>query len=329
MNLLINILIFCIILFLYIHIYFHLKTSNDLETYEIQNPAKDRLEEICDFKQPVQLFLEENPFQEINLNYLLNNYSGFDLKIRNFNNTPNNNTIKSNDIPYLPLNITTLTDLFEKSNNENYISEKNYEFLEETGVNKKINQVDSYFRPALLSNYNYDFIYGKNSITPLRYSLSYRNYFIVTKGSCKVKLVPPIFNKYLNEIKDYDNYEFRSPLNLWDIQEQYKYDFAKIKILELELMENQILFIPAYWYYTFEFNNCSMINLEYKTYMNNLAILPHLIKKIFQQMNIKNDYLNKGKFLKNSTGSNNIELNKDNETLVINQPVEDNNQKVN
>ena len=46
-------------------------------------------------------------------------------------------------------------------------------------------------------------------------------------------------------------------------------------------------------------------------------------------MNIKNDYLNKGKFMKNSTGFNNLELNKDNETSVINQPVENHNKKVN
>ncbi len=35
------VLIFCSILFLYIHIYFHLKTSDDLEVYEIDKPSKD------------------------------------------------------------------------------------------------------------------------------------------------------------------------------------------------------------------------------------------------------------------------------------------------
>ena len=41
-------LIFCIVLFLYLHIFFHLKTINDLEVYEVEEPSKDKLEEICD-----------------------------------------------------------------------------------------------------------------------------------------------------------------------------------------------------------------------------------------------------------------------------------------
>ena len=39
------IFVFCIVLFLYIHIFFHLKTSDDLEVYEIDQPSKEKLEE--------------------------------------------------------------------------------------------------------------------------------------------------------------------------------------------------------------------------------------------------------------------------------------------
>ena len=53
MKSLFTILIFCIVLFLYIHINFHLKVSDDLEVYEIDQPSKEKLEEICDLRQPV------------------------------------------------------------------------------------------------------------------------------------------------------------------------------------------------------------------------------------------------------------------------------------
>ena len=53
MKIIFSMLIFCIVLFLYLHIFFHLKTSNDLEVYEIDQPSKDKLEEICDLRQPV------------------------------------------------------------------------------------------------------------------------------------------------------------------------------------------------------------------------------------------------------------------------------------
>ena len=53
MNYFIAIFIFCVVLFLYLHVYYHLKTSNDLEVYTIDRPSKEKLEEICDLRQPV------------------------------------------------------------------------------------------------------------------------------------------------------------------------------------------------------------------------------------------------------------------------------------
>ena len=49
----------------------------------------------------------------------------------------------------------------------------------------------------------------------------------------EIKLVPPNKTKYLYENKDYDNFEFMSPLNLWEIQDKYKNNFEKIKVLDV------------------------------------------------------------------------------------------------
>ena len=49
----IAIFIFCLVLFLYLHIQYHLKTSDDLEVYTLNSPSKDKLEEICTIRQPV------------------------------------------------------------------------------------------------------------------------------------------------------------------------------------------------------------------------------------------------------------------------------------
>ena len=53
MEILIGFFIFCLVLFIYLHVQFHLKTSNDLEMYEIDQASKEKLEEICDIRQPV------------------------------------------------------------------------------------------------------------------------------------------------------------------------------------------------------------------------------------------------------------------------------------
>ena len=44
MKVLFTIVIFCVVLFVYLHIYFHLKVSDDLEVFEIDQPSKDKLE---------------------------------------------------------------------------------------------------------------------------------------------------------------------------------------------------------------------------------------------------------------------------------------------
>ena len=59
--------IFCSILFLYVHIYFHLKTSDDLEVYEIDNPSKEKLEEIGSCQRVVFNFKMKNSFKDVAL----------------------------------------------------------------------------------------------------------------------------------------------------------------------------------------------------------------------------------------------------------------------
>ena len=131
---------------------------------------------------------------------------------------------------------------------------------------------------------------GSNmAITPLRYDVNYRNYFMVLNGSIKVKLTPPKNSKYLYLESDYDNFEFRSAINPWNVQEQYKPEFEKIKFLDITLEPGKILFIPAYWWYSFQFENSKtyIISLKYRTYMNTLAILPIIIKSFLQKQNTK------------------------------------------
>ena len=73
MYILINFLIFVITLFLYIHIYFHIKCSNYLEIYEIENISKQNIEEIYNLKQPFLFNYSDNNMEfieYINMDYL-------------------------------------------------------------------------------------------------------------------------------------------------------------------------------------------------------------------------------------------------------------------
>ena len=284
MNIIIFILIFSIVLFFYIHIYYHFKTNNDLEILEINNISKERLEEICDLRQPLTMKIDNNIFKDLFRENLMSNYSSFDIKIRNIKNLDDNTEL------FLPLSFNDAKKLMIEDKEGQYISENNSDFLFETSIVKNISEKDCFLRPYMLSNIDYDYIIGsKNSYTPLRYNLNYRNYYLVLEGKIRIKMTPPKNNKYLYCNKDYDNFEFRSPLNVWNIQEQYKIDFNKMKFLEVDLEPGNIIYIPAYWWYTIQIleENTSILSFKYRTYMNNIAILPQLILKIMQKQNIK------------------------------------------
>jgi hypothetical protein len=133
-----------------------------------------------------------------------------------------------------------------------------------------------------------------HTCTPFRYEINYRNYLLLTQGSAQIKLSPPHSIKYLYPVYDYENFEFRSPVNPWNPQPKYSADFDKIKCLEFTLVPGKTLYIPSYWWYSIKFNdNTSISCFNYRTYMNNIAILPYICLHALQIQNIKRDVVKK------------------------------------
>lgn len=290
MKFLITIMIFFIVLFIYLHVVYHLKVSDDLEVYELEDPSKDKLEEICDIRQPVIFdFKNEELINLCNLNKVISDYGAFDIKIRNLKEKNYKSEM------YVPLTLNSSFELFNKDEECKYLSENNEDFLEETGLIKTFKHNDSFIRPYMVSNCYYDYIISsKNSETKLKYELNYRNYYYVSQGSITIKLLPPKSYKYLNVVKDYENYEFSSPINIWDVQEEYKNDISKVKSLEVTVNKGQIIYIPAYWWYSIKLNEKSAICIfKYRTYMNNIAILNHSLMHLLQRQNIKREIYKK------------------------------------
>ena len=277
-NLLI-ILIFIIVLFFYLHIIYHLKKSNDLEVYEINEPTKNELEEICNYRQPVIFDYNSNLSEDINNEQIITKYSSFDLNVRN---VKNNNTEQE---LYIPYKVKDLFSVFENDKEGKYITENNEDFISETGIIKYLKYNDLLLRPYFMLNNNYDLLSGSNNTrTPFRYKLYYRNFIYVLDGNVKIKLSPPNSSKYLNQINDYDNYEFRTDIDVWNDNEK----IDKIKFLEVNLKKNQIIYIPSYWWYSIEYETKSLlINYSYDTYMSMLSITPNILLYYLQAQNIK------------------------------------------
>lgn len=312
--LVISIFIFCIVLFLYLHIHFHLKRSNDLEVYEIEQPSKQRLEEVCDIRQPTTFeFYNEQLLTQLSYQAIHTSYRAFDIHIRDVSKNPESH--KNDDITkiqqkgteheqvlYIPVTFKIAHEVLKKDHDSKYLSEHNADFIDETGLIKVFQLNDEFLRPYMVSTCMYDILMASTGTTsPLRYEVNYRNYFLVTQGRVKILLIPPKDTRYLYPINDYDILEFRTPVNPWKVQPEYQDDFDKIKTLEVELFQGMVMFIPAYWWYSIQFivPETSVCSFKYRTHMNTVSIAPQLILNVLQNMNMKRDTLEKRAFIKN------------------------------
>jgi len=263
-----------------------MKTGDDLEVFEVDMCSREKLHEVCDLRQPVLFEIDTSPFVSYaSFNTLLQTYHAFDVNIRNTKEPDFDSEV------YIPIALDAAAKLFEGDKASTYISERNGEFINETGVLKHFQYNDAFLRPSMLSYASYDILTGSSGAeTPLRYDINYRNFYIVSSGTVHVKLAPPKSSKYLLEYKDYDNFEFRSPISPWSPKSDHAADFSKVKCLEITMSVGQSLHIPAYWWYSFRFSNgSSLASLKYRTYMSTLAIVPHLAMYTLQRQNVKHN----------------------------------------
>ena len=182
----------------------------------------------------------------------------------------------------------------------------------------------------MVSNCNYDILMGSEGCcTPFRYEINYRNFFLLTQGTAQIKLTPPQSTRYLYPNYDYENFEFRSPVNPWNPQPNYIADFDKLKCLEFTLLPGKTVFIPAFWWYSIKLGkNTSISCFRYRTYMNNIAISPYIAMYALQIQNVKRNtsktadinVLNK-KEVDNQTINENIEEKDENENKILNKSI--------
>lgn len=279
------IIVFCFVLFIYLHVCFHLKKVDDLEIYEVCQPSKEKMEEICDLRQPVVTdFANDKIMNNCNFNNLKTNYGGFDIKIRNIKEYDDETEL------YVPLAINECAELFKKDKDSKYISERNNDFLEESGLISYYQNNDMFLRPSMVSSCMYDIIFASlNAESPLRYDINYRNYMLVTHGKAIIRLLPPKSTKYLYPLNDYENFEFISPVNVWNVQDKYRNDYDKVRSVDVTLLPGQMIYIPAYWWYSIKFvkTNTSICAFKYNTYMSALSISNHIVMKLLQRQNTK------------------------------------------
>jgi len=247
-------ILIAIVVFL-LHIWFQLKTNNELEVYEIAF-QKEKLEEVCNLKQPV-LFDYEDPSLEIDTK----EYGSFDVTVCDSNYKK------------------TMVTLEKAMEMKHFALCDNEDFLRDT---LQYTNTDLLLRPPLVCTMSYDLWMGSDQYTTrLQYHNQFRNYFVVTKGSITVKVTPPRNAKFLNEIKNLETQEFYSTVNPWK-------EKTKIKFLEITVSKGKMFFLPAYWWYSIRLEKDACVCIfHYRTIMNVAATLPDVCSGWLQRQNAR------------------------------------------
>ena len=259
------------VVFIYLHVVYHLRTSNDMEVYEMEAlPDKTKLEDLCNLRQPLVFDYTNDEFGKCTPSQFTN--TAFDLNVVDASNVE------------VPLSAEKALALFAKSP---HYTENNGDFLKDTMLWRVFEQNDYPLRPPLVAQIRYDLLFGgKGSATKLKYTDCYRNYFVVVEGEVELKMAPPRNQRFLNPQKDYTRNEFYSMMNAWG-KDPTSTEFAKVKFLSVKLKKGQLVFIPAYWWYTFSLEKGCVCAFHYKTFMNVVATAPDWLIGIMQRQNTK------------------------------------------
>jgi len=291
MNFYIHLLIFILILFFYIHIVHQYKRSEDLEIYEMDYSSNAHLQEVCDVKQPI-LFEYRNVvpefYETVTYDDLLDpQYASYDIKVKESADYFENDV----SVDYVVLPYSSGSNLMKTDSKAAYFSENNEDFIEESGLMKGLGSNDDYLKPGLIVQTKYDIMLGsRGAVLPLRYHTNYRHFLSVNSGKIRVKMTPWKSSKYLYQHRDFETYEFRSPINVWKPSKKYRNEMDKIRFLEFEVNPGFVLSIPPYWRYSIQYDDkvdTLICGFTYNSLMNAISNVPYFVKYYIQQSNIQ------------------------------------------
>jgi len=291
MSSIVNIILFVIVLVLYLHIVQQLKTSEDLEIYEMDYTTNAHLQEVCDVKQPV-LFeynaVSPDLYSEIT-SEKLDTCGIYEVKVKDIKDYYLESDSSSPDYVVLPLQ--SANKLLKSDTHSSYFTENNHDFVEDANLYHFFHANDEFIKPSTTVITKYDIMMGSSgAYTPLRFHKDCRRFISTLSGKITIKMTPYKSSKYLSPVNDYENYEFRSQVNVWAPQKKYKSDVSKLKFLEFDVMPGFMLYIPPYWWYSIKFSDGEetiVSGFTYNTMMNCITNIPNWALYYLQQHNTK------------------------------------------
>lgn len=238
-----SVLIFIIVLILYSQIIFQLKKGDDIEIYETDYTSNKDINANANLKQPFVFRFDDANLKTAPLSKMVADHGSFDIFVKEIADYHADKPPTS-----VVLTLNAAHSLMKTDTEGKYFSSGNQYFIEETGIKRYYQQLDKYLEPALSVFSNYDLLLGSTGVTtPLTYHTFERRYIYITGGKYVVKMTPWRSTKYMVVNKNYRDYEFSSPLNVWNPDDT---SYSKMKFIEFNIEEGQVVYIPPFWHYS-------------------------------------------------------------------------------
>jgi len=240
------------------------KKSEDLEIYELDYQSNIELQKACSIRQPILFdFRPVYPDLFENSEKIIDMIKDKEVKVKDTNDYWIH---EQQSVDYITLSYQSFHQLITSDTNAHYFTENNTDIYE-------CSEVDPFLKPYFIIQTKYDIITGSaNCITPFRYHTNERSYFVVLSGSATIRLTPWKSRKFLDEKKDYYNYEFWSPI-----------DPSQIRSIDCIVPSGKVLYIPPYWWYSITFSKNTIIsNISYNSAMNIASNLPVICRYYLQ-----------------------------------------------
>jgi len=291
-----SILIFIVVLILYSQVIFQLKKGDDVEIYETDYTTNKDINANANLKQPFvfQFGEYDSNLKSMPLTKMVAEQGSFDVYVKEVADYHADRPPTS-----VVLSLSAANSLMKTDTEGKYFSSGNQYFIEETGIQRYYQQLDKYLEPALSVFSRYDLLLGSAGVTtPLSYHTFERRYIYITGGKYVVKMTPWRSTKYMALNKNYRDYEFSSPLNVWKPQQAYDAGFCKMKHLEFNIEAGQVLYIPPFWHYSLkmvgEDDHVAHI-FDYSSPMNILSNMINIGHHLFEKYGPKAGQKEEGK----------------------------------
>ena len=269
-----------VVIFLYIHIISEYKVSEDLEVYEMDYKSNPNLQETCDVRQPV-IFELPTRINFPSLETFKQTLTIKDLK--------DYYAVDKASVDSVELPCSTYMQLIKNNVSSSYFSENNHTFIDESGLEKIFTELDNHLKPNNVFSTKHDILIASEGVcTPFRYHTDSRRFMYVANGLVKIKMTSKKYTKYLNEIRDFDNLEFRSQIDVWNNSTL----IDKIQFIEFDIQCGQVVYIPSFWWHSIKYSAPDTLLLEckYSSIANKVAFGFDLFRNYLQQRNTIREY---------------------------------------